>query len=185
MLTSKAPLCQLGIEYVSFVHDEVIARIWPDIDPVSPKEYRSHQLLESALGRPFYSVGGQDAYPSVLEKAAALFHSMIANHPFQNGNKRTAVVWVDAFLVANGYNLALGNSAMYELATQTASYRQRQIGHEEMLQMIVQTISKNSVTFAILHRAQKNESKLRRMYKLHLQMRRAVREFPGNNILAR
>jgi death-on-curing protein len=159
--------------------------MWPDIDPVFAEEYQSRDLLESALGRPFHSMGGQDLYPTVIEKAAALFHSMIANHPFQNGNKRTAVVSVDAFLVANGYNLALGNSAMYELATQTASYRQRQIGHEEMLQTIVEMIRRSSVTLAALHHAQKNEPKLGRLYRLNLQMRRAVREFPGNNILAR
>jgi death on curing protein len=91
--------------------------MWPDIVPVSAREYRSRELLESALGRPFHSIDGQDVYPTIVEKAAALSHSMIANHPSQNGNKRTAVVSVDAFLVANGYNLALGNSAMYELAT--------------------------------------------------------------------
>jgi death on curing protein len=65
---------------------------------------------------------GQDFYPTVIDKAAALFHSLIANHPYQNGNKRTAVVAVDAFLIGNGHSLALDNKAMYELATQTASY---------------------------------------------------------------
>lgn len=156
--------------------------IWPDIDPVSAKEYRSHELLESALGRAFHSAGGQDVYPSVIEKAAALFHSMIANHPFQNGNKRTAVVVVDVFLAANGYNLALRNSPMYELATQTASYRQRGISHEDTLEEIVKILAQNSVSFAILHRAQKDDFKLRRAYRVGLNLRQSVRRFPGNII---
>ena len=42
--------------------------------------------IESALGRPFHSADGQDVYPTIIEKAAALFHSLIANHPFHNGN---------------------------------------------------------------------------------------------------
>lgn len=183
MLTSRAPLCQLGIRYVNLIHDQVIAIVWPDIDPVSPQEYRSQELLESALGRPFHSVGGQDFYPTVIEKAAALFHSLIANHPFQNGNKRTAVVSVDVFLAANGYNLALRNTAMYELATQTASYRQRGVSHNDVLRTIVETLAENSVTFVILYRAQKTDPKLRRAYRVGLKLRQSVRNFPGNKIL--
>ncbi len=49
-------------------------------------------LLESAVLRPQTTIGGLDAYPSVHEKAAALIHSLIRNHPFVDGNKRTAVV---------------------------------------------------------------------------------------------
>jgi len=183
LLTSRAPLCQLGIPYVNLIHDEIIAVLWPDIDPVSPKEYRSHELLESALGRPFHSLGGQDFYPTVIEKAAALFHSMIANHPFQNGNKRTAVVSVDVFLAGNGYNLALKNPAMYDLATQTASYRQRGIGHDEVLRTIIETLTENSVSFPALYRVQKTNPKLRRAYRVGLNLRRSVREYPGNKIL--
>jgi death-on-curing protein len=49
-------------------------------------------LLESAVLRPQTAIGELDAYPSVHEKAAALMHSLIRNHPFVDGNKRTAVV---------------------------------------------------------------------------------------------
>jgi prophage maintenance system killer protein len=48
--------------------------------------------IESALGRPFHSADGQDVYPTIIEKAAALFHSLIANHPFsqrEQANSRT------------------------------------------------------------------------------------------------
>jgi len=72
---------------------------------------------------------------------------------------------------------------MYELATETASYRQREVSHDEMLHTIIDTSRKHSVSFAVLHRAQKNDSKLRRLYRLNLQMRRAVREYSGNKII--
>lgn len=63
-------------------------------------------LLESALARPRASVFGQDAYPDLWTKAAALPHSMIANHPFVDGNKRTALGLAAMLLGANGADLS-------------------------------------------------------------------------------
>lgn len=50
---------------------------------------RDMGLLESAIARPFQRFGAEDLYPSVFEKAAALAESLIINHPFVDGNKRT------------------------------------------------------------------------------------------------
>jgi len=61
-------------------------------------------LLESALMRPQSSVFGEDAYPTLLEKAAALLHSLVKNHAFVDGNKRTAVVATIYFLEVNGFS---------------------------------------------------------------------------------
>lgn len=47
--------------------------------------------LDSAIARPFQSFGGEDLYPSVFEKAAAIGESIIMNHPFIDGNKRTGM----------------------------------------------------------------------------------------------
>ena len=52
---------------------------------------RDLTLLRSAIGRPQMSVGFQDAYKSLFDKAAALLHSIINNHPFLDGNKRTSL----------------------------------------------------------------------------------------------
>lgn len=60
-------------------------------------------LLESAIGRPKQSAFGEDAYPTVFDKAAALFESLAKNHPFQNGNKRTAFASMVYFLYMNGF----------------------------------------------------------------------------------
>lgn len=59
-------------------------------------------LLESAVLRPQTTVFGEDAYPSLLEKAAALLHSLASNHALLDGNKRTALVSTLLFLQANG-----------------------------------------------------------------------------------
>ena len=74
-------------------------------------------LLASAVGRPSQTVFGEEAYPTVFGKAAALFESLCLNHAFYNGNKRTAVVAVMHFLMWNGLLLASDNGAFesYEI----------------------------------------------------------------------
>ena len=62
-------------------------------------------LLESALGQCRMSFGGQDVYPTLAEKAAALCFSIVQNHPFVDGNKRTGHAAMEVFLILNGYEL--------------------------------------------------------------------------------
>jgi len=64
---------------------------------------RDAGLLESAVARPQASAFGVDAYPDVVSKAAALLHSLVLNHAFVDGNKRTAVLAMVVFLDLNGY----------------------------------------------------------------------------------
>ncbi len=71
-------------------------------------------LLESALARPQSTFGGQDLYPLIIDKAAALFHSMIFNHPFLDGNKRTTLGVVYEFLKQNGYRLIASNQELID-----------------------------------------------------------------------
>lgn len=61
-------------------------------------------LLDSAVNRPRQTVFGEDAYPTIFEKAAALFESLVLNHIFENANKRTAFSALDIFLFYNGYD---------------------------------------------------------------------------------
>jgi death on curing protein len=64
---------------------------------------RDHQVLASAVKRPFLILFGEEQFPSMMEKAAALFHSLAAHHVFIDGNKRTASCAVGRFLEANGF----------------------------------------------------------------------------------
>jgi death-on-curing protein len=61
--------------------------------------------LESALARPLTSFGGVELFPDLLAKVAVLIHSLIAFHPFADGNKRTALVAADVCLRLNGCRL--------------------------------------------------------------------------------
>jgi death on curing protein len=60
-------------------------------------------LLESAIARPFQTFGGDDLYPTVFEKAAALGESLIINHPFVDGNKRTGFLAMTSFIQEEGF----------------------------------------------------------------------------------
>lgn len=74
-------------------------------DRLGTPEVRDYGLLESALARPQASVFGQDAYPHLWQKAAALMESIARNHAMIDGNKRLAwyATWV--FLQMNGHPL--------------------------------------------------------------------------------
>lgn len=87
----------------------------------SQPEIRDVGLLESALARPRASAFGEDAYPTIHEKAAALLHSLARNHALVDGNKRLALAATIAFYGMNGMRLTLTNDAAYELVIEIAS----------------------------------------------------------------
>lgn len=64
--------------------------------------------LESAVAQPRMTFGGEDLYPDLPSKAAALAFSIIQNHPFIDGNKRTGHAALETFLMLNGYELESG-----------------------------------------------------------------------------
>jgi death-on-curing protein len=82
---------------------------------------RDAGLLESALVRPAATAFGQDAYPALDEKAAALLHSLARDHALIDGNKRFALAGLIAFYGVNGWRLILTNDAAYELVMAVAS----------------------------------------------------------------
>jgi death-on-curing protein len=66
---------------------------------------RSVEALESALAQPHMTFSGQDLYPTTAEKATTLGFSLIKNHPFVDGNKRTGHAAMEVFLFLNGYEI--------------------------------------------------------------------------------
>ncbi len=66
---------------------------------------RDFSLLHSAVERPKATFGGRELYPNIFLKAAALLQSLCMNHPFTDGNKRTAYLTTKRFLYLNGYHL--------------------------------------------------------------------------------
>jgi death-on-curing protein len=62
-------------------------------------------LLEPALAQPRSTFGGEELYPTIVEKAAAIGFSLIRSHPFVDGNKRIGHAAMEVFLMLNGYEI--------------------------------------------------------------------------------
>lgn len=67
---------------------------------------RDRGALESAVAQPLQSFGGQELYPTIADKAAAIGFFLIANHPFVDGNKRIGHAALEVTLMLNGFELA-------------------------------------------------------------------------------
>ena len=70
-------------------------------------------LFSSALMLPQQSFDGKDLYPDVISKASCYLRSFSMNHPFYDGNKRTAATATMAFLEMNGYKIMITNKELY------------------------------------------------------------------------
>jgi death-on-curing protein len=88
-----------------------------------PVEVRDFGLLDAAVHRPRASVLGQDAYPDVFAKAAALLHSLARNHPLVDGNKRLAWLATYVFCAKNGIELDPDDDDAYDLVVAVAAGR--------------------------------------------------------------
>jgi death-on-curing protein len=86
-----------------------------------PVDVRDIGMLEAAVRRPQASVLGQDAYPDLLTKAAALLHSLARNHPLVDGNKRLAWLATYVFCAKNGLELDPSDDDAYDLAVAVAA----------------------------------------------------------------
>ncbi|GAA0594104.1 type II toxin-antitoxin system death-on-curing family toxin [Virgibacillus siamensis] len=95
-------------------------------------------LLDSAINRPKQSAFGEDAYPSMVEKAAALFQSLAFNHAFHNANKRTAFTSMIQFLKYNGLNFYMDPKEAEDFVVDT-------VNHKYNFADIVTIISKHSI----------------------------------------
>jgi death-on-curing protein len=81
---------------------------------------RDLALLESAIARPQAMFGGVDLYPDLWDKAAALMESLIQNHPFVDGNKRTGLAAAAILLERNGHRLAADNDEVFDFTMNVA-----------------------------------------------------------------
>ena len=75
-------------------------------------------LLESAIARPFQTFGGEYLYITPIEMAAALGESLIINHPFIDGNKRTGILCIIALLFEFNFKLTADQESTYNFTIQ-------------------------------------------------------------------
>ena len=98
---------------------------------------RDEGLLESALSQPQATFFGELLHPTIHEQAAAYLYHIAKNHPFLDGNKRTAYGAMEAFLRFNGYNLELSDEQVYNMVMQVA---QGEMSKEALASLLEQHI---------------------------------------------
>lgn len=105
----------IDIVEVEKIHDILIEKFG------GVKGIRDKGLLESSINRPFQTFDGQELYPHPIDKAAAIFESIIANHPFIDGNKRTAYVLMRLTLKNYSIDIHSEQNDKYEFVIKAAS----------------------------------------------------------------
>lgn len=105
----------LSMDEVLAIHDRAIREYGG-----SP-ELADLGRLEAALAAPRQTMFGEELYPDIFSKAAILFYLLIKNHPFVDGNKRTAFLALMRFLNINGYTLDATNDELYRFTVDVAS----------------------------------------------------------------
>jgi death-on-curing family protein len=129
----------------------------PFDEKINPAEHRDRGRIESALNRPFHGALDEEFYPLLSQKAAALFHSMVCNHCFINGNKRTAVLALDMFLMVNQHILAMPPDQVYEMAKQTAQGNQNKIPNDALIARLTEQIGANMVDVSLFAQPEMQE----------------------------
>lgn len=112
---------ELTIEDAEFIAYELATELFALNEPFPEFNSRYRNRLESVLMSPFASFGEHEQYPTLEEKAAALFYATCKDHPFQNGNMRMAVVLALVFLYLNGFFLNVGPMSLYDRALAVTS----------------------------------------------------------------
>lgn len=107
----------IPLSVVLAIHDDQIASFG------GTPGLRDEGLLQSALAQPQASFDGQLLHPTIAEQAAAYLYHLAMNHPFLDGNKRTAFAVMDTFLRLNGYSLNLPNDRTYQFVMQVVESR--------------------------------------------------------------
>lgn len=116
-----------GVEYLDLEDIMELVRVL-GVDPV-----RDVGLLDSALNRPRSSAFGEDAYPTIALKAAALLHSMAKNHALVDGNKRLAWLCTVVFCDLNGVTPHVSDDDAFQLVWDIAS---SEMGLEEIAERL-------------------------------------------------
>ncbi|OYQ71641.1 hypothetical protein B9T13_02930 [Wohlfahrtiimonas chitiniclastica] len=133
----------MNSDVVIFIHEFLTDFFKNQDDPISPEGVKNRETIESAVSRPLTTVAGRDAYPTPHLKAASLFHSIVGNHSFHNGNKRTALLSTLYYLGDFGYIVTCDDEEMYEFTRKTAAHEITENRNDEV-QVIANWLEDNS-----------------------------------------
>lgn len=118
----QSDIIYLDTNQVLLIHESLVNDFKSSSDPIEPSGVKNPHLLESAITRPKTSFGDVQKYGSIELASAALLHSLVHNHPFHNGNKRTALVSLLVSLDNNGLVLYCNQDELYKFVLKVARH---------------------------------------------------------------
>jgi death-on-curing family protein len=138
----------LKLEEVIAIHNALVADFLVQDDPIVPSGPRNEDIIASAVYRQHTALGNQLKYLSIEMCAAALLHSIVHDHPFHNGNKRTALVCMLVLLDENGITLTCPENELFKFVLLVAQHiivnlRYRDLSDREVI-TIAEWILRNS-----------------------------------------
>lgn len=135
----------LSINEVEYTAHRLAVQFMSGNEPIPPFGSRFPNLLESCLKVPFQTFQRKHLYKRLTGKAAILFYLMIKNHPFQNGNKRIAVMTLFFFLYKNGKWLSVEDNQLYEIAVGVA--RSKPKSKEKIVRWLEETLNQHLIKY--------------------------------------
>jgi len=106
----------ISVDEVKYVAHTLAKELMSAHEPIPEFSTRFPNVLEQCLATSQQTFGGKDLYPTLVDKASMLFYVLIKNHPFQNGNKRVAVMTLLYFLRINGKWIRTDTISLYRFA---------------------------------------------------------------------
>jgi prophage maintenance system killer protein len=164
----------LWAAFIEHAHDFGIGVVWPGLEPVDKSTCLDLNLLRSASEQPYQECFGRELYPSLATKAAYLFIHIAGGHIFSNGNKRTAVLCLDAFLLANSRYLTLTNTEVRKVAEYVASSGERGVKFPELMEALTELIRQSAISLRALREIDEEE------YKQAIRQKQVFRKHPLN-----
>ncbi|MCW1891949.1 MAG: Fic family protein [Candidatus Uhrbacteria bacterium] len=139
-------IVSLSIQDIQYLAHSFARRMMEWGEPIPDFETRYPNILESCINTPFQKFNKKFLYKGLEEKAAILFYLLIKNHPFQNGNKRIAVMSLLVFLHVNKKWLITEPNGLYRFAVWVAQSPTEV--RDEVVMAIRKFIKKNIVNIA-------------------------------------
>lgn len=119
-MAKRKTIKEISLKQVEYVAHSLAQELMTWNEPIPAFNTRYKDRLESCLKTPFQKFNKQSLYRGLVSKAGILFYFMIKNHPFQNGNKRVAVMTLLFLLRENNKWLSVDANILYQFAVRIA-----------------------------------------------------------------
>ena len=137
----------ISINEVEYTAHRLAVKFMTWNEPIPSFGSRFPNILESCLKVPFQTFNRKHLYRRLTGKAAILFYLMIKNHPFQNGNKRIAVMTLFLLLYKNGKWLKVDNEQLYRIAVGVAESKPK--SKDRIIRWLETTFAKHLINYSL------------------------------------